>query len=126
MPDAEIIRATVAQYLARHSAGDIDGIAACFSADAEVEDPVGTQRHRGTEEIRAFFSGTHDLCDSMRLDLTGPIRVVGPHAAFPMTAHTRIGEMTVEVDIIDVMLFDESGRIREMYAYWDFADARTS
>jgi len=33
--------------------------------------------------------------------------------------------MTMEIDIIDVMVFDDEGRIAEMYAYWDVNEART-
>jgi len=125
MSDATTIRATIDRYLSSHSAGDIDGVVACFAPDAVVEDPIGTQRHHGSDELRAFFSGTHELCDSMRLDLTGPVRVVGRNVAFPMMAVSKIGEMTMEIDIIDVMVFDDEGRIAEMYAYWDVNEART-
>ena len=112
-------------YTRCHSAGDIEGIIACFAPGAIAEDPVGSQRHEGIDALRAFFTGTHQLADSLELHLTGPIRVVGDRAAFPMTVTTHIGELTMELDIIDTMVFDDEGRITEMFAYWSFDDART-
>jgi steroid delta-isomerase len=113
-------RATVERYLDRHTAGDIDGILSCFAADAVAEDPVGTPPHVGTDALRAFFEGSHQLCDRLELELTGPIRTPVPWAAFPMRAHSHIGDDVITVDIIDVMRFDDEGRIVEMKAYWSF------
>lgn len=125
MPDAATIRATVETYTRCHSAGDIDGIIACFAPGAIAEDPVGSGRHEGIDALRAFFEGTHQMAESLELNLTGPIRVAGNRAAFPMTVTTHIGDMTMELDIIDTMLFDDDGKVLEMFAYWSFDDART-
>jgi steroid delta-isomerase len=124
-PTADAIRSTVRSYTERHTAGDIDGIVALFTADAHVEDPVGGDAHVGTEQVRGFFASTHELCDKLELELTGPVRVAGGRAAFPMIARTHIGDLTMEIDIIDVMVFDDDARISEMYAYWDMSEART-
>ena len=116
------VRATIDRYVERHSAGDIDGILACFAPDARAEDPVGTAAHVGTDALRAFFEGTHALCDRLELELTGPVRVALPHAAFPMRAISHIGGDALVVDIIDVMTFDDDARVTEMKAYWSFED----
>ena len=34
--------------------------------------------------------------------------------------------MRLELDVIDVMTFDDAVLITEMRAYWDMADARTT
>ena len=125
MPDAAVMRATVERYVERHTAGDIDGIVACFSADASAEDPIGSPAHVGTDALRAFFEGTHSLADKLVLEITGPIRTAGDFAAFPMQAISTIGDMTLVVDIIDVMTFDEQGLITDMKAYWAMEDAHT-
>ena len=124
MADAAAIRATIERYAERHTAGDIDGIVACFAADAHIEDPVGSSAHIGTEAIRAFFTSTHELCDRLELTLTGPVRVAGHSAAFPMMARSHIATMVMEIDIIDVMTFDDDAKVSEMYAYWNMDDAR--
>jgi len=125
MPDAATMRTTIDRYVARHTAGDIDGIVACFAPDARVEDPVGSDPHVGTDAVRAFFEATHSMADRLELKLTGPIRAAAGQAAFPMQAISTIGDMTLVVDIIDVMVFDEHGRITDMRAYWAMEDART-
>jgi len=118
------MKATIATYLDRHSAGDIDGIVALFAPDAVAWDPVDADPHVGADAVRAFFSGTHGMVDSITLTATGPVRCAGEFAAFPMTVRTVMGEMTLEIDIIDVMTFDSAGKISEMRAYWDMDDAR--
>jgi steroid delta-isomerase len=122
MTTPEQARATLDRYVDRHTAGDIDGILTCFAADATAEDPVGTDAHVGTDALRAFFEGTHALCDRLELELTGPVRVALPWAAVPMRAISHIGADALVVDIIDVMTFDDDGLITEMKAYWSFDD----
>jgi len=118
------MKTTVNRYVERHCAGDIEGIVDNFSATASVWDPADTAPHVGREALLAFFAGTHQMADKLILTITGPIRCAGNQAAFPMTAESHIGEMKLGVDIIDVMSFDDDGRIAEMRAYWSMADAR--
>jgi len=110
---------TVQSYVAAHSGRDLDGIVALFAADAVVADPVTDPEHVGRDAIRAFFAGTHELADSIDLQITGPIRAVGEWAAVPMRAVSTLGEMKVAVDIIDVFTFGDDGLISDMRAYWD-------
>ena len=126
MSDAATRKAAVEQYVAAHTAGDIDGIVSIFAPDARVEDPVGSDPHVGTDALRAFFVGTHQLADSFELVLTGPVRVVADHAAFPMQVRTKVGDMSIEIDIIDVFTFDDTDRVVDMKAYWSMEDARIS
>ena len=124
MITAEQARATVERYIDRHTAGDIDGILDCFTDDAVAEDPVGTPPHVGREALRAFFEGTHALCDRLELELTGTIRVAGANAAFPMKANSHVGDDVIGVEIIDVMTFADDGKITSMRAFWDPAEMR--
>ena len=124
--DAAHMKSAVEAYVTRHSAGDVDGIVELFAADAKAWDPVDSDPHVGADGIRAFFAGTHEMVDRMTLTLTGPVRCAGSFAAFPMMVTTKMGDMTLELDIIDVMTFDDDGKISEMKAYWNMADARTS
>ncbi len=124
MIDSAQKRAVVEAYVGCHSAGDVDGILALFAEDARAYDPVGSPAHEGAEGIRAFFAGTHEMVDKLTLTLTGPVRAVAGSAAFPMVARSEMGEMILEIDIIDVFEFNEDGKISEMRAYWDMAEAR--
>lgn len=126
MVSKEQKRHAIGTYLAAHTAGDIDTIVGLFAQDALAWDPVDAEPHVGIDDIRAFFTGTHEMADSLELVRSGPIRCAGKWAAFPMTVKTRIGELRLELDVIDVMTFDDDGRITEMKAYWDMEDARTS
>ncbi len=124
MADRDQMKAAIETYVDRHTAGDIDGIVALFSDDVVVWDPVGSDPHTGPDALRAFFQGTHDMVERLELELTGPIRCTAEFAAFPMTATSHIGDFHLAIDIIDVMTFGDDGKIVEMRAYWDMADAR--
>lgn len=118
------MKATVAAYLDRHSAGDVDGVVALFADNATVWDPVDSDPHVGGDAVRAFFTGTHEMVDTLTLTATGPVRCAGSFAAFPMLVNSVMGDFKMELDVIDVMTFDDDGKIVEMKAYWNMADAR--
>jgi steroid delta-isomerase len=124
MTDAATIRATVERYTSCFTAGDRDAFLANFTDDAWIEDPVGTPRYEGKEAIGGFFDQTQGLSDSIELRRTGPVRVAAGEAAFPMQARPVIGGATFALDIIDVMTFDDTGRITTMRAFWDPAEMR--
>src|SRR5688572_13504411 len=122
--DAATIRAAVEGYCSAFTAGDRDAYVGLFAPDAWVEDPVGTPRHEGSEAIGTFFDGARGLADKIELRLTGPVRVAAGECAFPMQARPQLGEDTFVMDIIDVMTFDDEGRITTMRAFWDPAEMR--
>lgn len=118
------MKEVVAAYLDRHSAGDVDGVVSLFADNATVWDPVDSDPHVGGDAVRAFFTGTHDMVDTLTLTATGPVRCAGSFAAFPMLVNSVMGDFKMELDVIDVMTFDDDGKIVEMKAYWNMADAR--
>ena len=122
--DAATIRATVEAYCAAFSARDEDAYVALFAPDAWIEDPVGSPRRDGHDGIRGFFAESSAMADSIELRPTGPVRVAVAECAFPMQARPVIGGDTYVVDIIDVMTFDDAGRITTMRAFWDPAEMR--
>jgi len=122
--DAPTIRATVASYCAAFTARDRAGYVGLFADDAWIEDPVGTPRHTGREAIGAFFDQSSGMADSIELRLTGPVVAAAGEGAFPMQARPSFGGTTFVVDIIDVMTFDDTGKITTMRAYWDPAEMR--
>jgi steroid Delta-isomerase len=124
--DAATIRSTIEAYCAAFTAGDRDGYVGQFTDDAWIEDPVGSPRLLGHEAIGGFFDQSRSLAETIELRQTGPVRVAaaGGEAAFPMQARPVIGGDTYCVDIIDVMTFDDDGKITTMRAFWDPAEMR--
>jgi len=122
--DAATIRATVEAYCAAFTAGDQDAYVGLFADGAWIEDPVGTDRHEGKAAIAGFFTQASSMAESIELRQTGPVRVAAGECAFPMQARPSIGGSTLVVDIIDVMTFDDVGRITTMRAFWDPAEMR--
>lgn len=124
MPEIAHMKDVVARYAAAHSAGDVDAVAALFAEDAVVADPVDAPEHVGRQAVRDFFAGTHEMCDSMELQITGAVRAVGSWAAVPLKAVTKIGDLQLQVEIVDVFTFGDDGLISDMRAYWTAEDIR--
>lgn len=122
--EATTIRAAVEAYCTAFTRGDRDAYVALFTDDAWIEDPVGTPRHVGSAAIGAFFEQSSSLAESIELRQTGPVRAAAGECAFPMQARPNIGGDTYCVDIIDVMTFDDGGKITTMRAFWDPAEMR--
>ena len=120
--DAVTIRAAVDAYCAAFSAGDRDAYVGLFAEGAWIEDPVGTPRHEGHAALGTFFDGARGMAETIELRLTGPVRVAAGECAFPMQARPLLGDTTFAVDIIDVMTFDDDGKITTMRAFWDPAE----
>ncbi|MSO86338.1 MAG: steroid delta-isomerase [Acidimicrobiia bacterium] len=118
------MRAVVNAYCEVFSRGDRAGYVGLYAPDAWIEDPVGSPLHHGSEAIGMFFDQSSSMADSIELRLTGPVRVAGGEAAFPMQARPTMGGVTFVVDIIDVMTFNDAGLITTMRAYWDAAEMR--
>jgi steroid Delta-isomerase len=97
---------------------DATSAAALFAPDAVVRDPVDAPPYEGVEKIREFLASGTGIIQS--LTVTGPVRIVadGRRAAAPIRAELNFGDGTKSLDAIDVMTFDESGRITAMDAYY--------
>ena len=121
---AEQIRATIDRYVAAFGNGDKDGYLSLFAPDGTVEDPVGSDVCRGPVEIAGFWDGVRNLTPTIELRLVGTPRVAGGAAAFAMQALPDLGDTKMVVDIIDVMTFDDEGRITSLRAFWDMAEMR--
>ena len=123
MPDAEALRHTLRTYADCLSRSDVDGILALFGEAPRVEDPVGSKPVEGRDAVRAFYAGA---IQNLRVEITGPIRVAGRECAMPMLASVETPDRTLYMDVIDVMEFDEDGRICSMRAFWNPAEMRPS
>jgi steroid delta-isomerase len=95
---------------------DIGSIIAIYDDEAVVEDPVGTDPRCGHEAIKDFYQQGFQV--KIQFELTGPIRCAGNSAAFPFLATIDQGETKMGMEIIEVLEFNEEGKIQRMRAYW--------
>ncbi|MEU5844191.1 nuclear transport factor 2 family protein [Rhodococcus sp. NPDC047139] len=117
------IRATVHAYLDAVAAGVAADIAALYADDATLEDPAGSEPRVGRDAIAEFYKGVEATENSTEL-LT--LRISGTTAAFHFRVVTKAGDQTYEIEPIDIMTFDEDGRITSMRAVWAPEDMRQS
>ncbi|GAA0796198.1 nuclear transport factor 2 family protein [Marinobacterium sediminicola] len=118
MINAEQIHTIMARYLELVSSGDVDAILALYASDAIVEDPVGQPPHIGRHAIDAFYrNGLGEM--KVRAELQGPIRATDSGwGAMPFSVTVTNADPVTRIDVIDVMEFDDKGRIKSMKAYW--------
>jgi len=122
MADNDTIRAKIDEYMAAFSANDRDGWVGSFAPDATLEDPVGTDVRTGHDSIGEFFDTSQASADSIRMALTGPVRIADGQAAFPFEISVTLGGAEMAMPVIDVMTFDDDGLITTMRAFWDISD----
>jgi len=114
-----LLRGKIETYMACFAADDRDGWVELFAPDAWIEDPVGTPRRNGRDEIAAFWDETHAVPDKIELVPLGITTVIGDEAIFTMQARATLGNQVFGIDIIDLMTFDEAGQITTMRAFFD-------
>lgn len=105
--------ATVEKYCALVGTDALDELLDLFSAEATVEDPVGTPVRDHPDAVREFYATL--VGTGTRLELRGPIAGDDHNRAFLFTVHT--GD-EFSMDVIDVMTFDDDAKITSMRAFW--------
>ncbi|MGH8383485.1 steroid Delta-isomerase [Pseudomonas sp.] len=117
-PTAQEVQVLMARYVERVDAGDIEAIVQMYADDATVEDPFGQPPIRGREQIAAFYRQGLGA-SKVNARLTGPVRAShNGCGAMPFRVEMIWNGQPCALDVIDVMSFDEQGRIRTMQAYW--------
>jgi steroid delta-isomerase len=111
---AEHVRQVFQRYCELVTQGDFEAVALLYAEDATVEDPVGSEPHRGRAAIREFYRAS---AGAVQLELEGRVRAAGSEGAAAMIAHPNV-DPSVRVETLDVMTFDERGLITSMRAYW--------
>lgn len=122
MPSAEEMRETLSLYLRHVAEQDLDAVLGLFAEEICVEDPVGGAagtQVEGREAVREFFRRGFSRTRPVPT-LTGPIRTThGNQAAMPFTLRLELGGRSHEIDVIDVVAFDASGKITRLRAFWN-------
>ena len=116
MPEltSAMMEAACEQYVSLVGDDDVDALMALFADDCSIEDPVGSDRHVGRDAVRAFYATLP--ASGVSATLSGPVCAVpdARAAAFPFDIDT--GGFVMQV--IDVMAFDDEGKVSSMTAYW--------
>jgi len=115
------------EYLRLVAAGDVEGIVAMMADDVSVEDPVGGPAAThvvGRDRVRSFFAKGFER-SRPRPIATGPVRTTaGNEAVMPFRLILKLDGADKEVDVIDVMTFDDRGKIKSLRAFWNAAEIR--
>ena len=112
---AEQIHEVIARYVELVANGTADEIVDLYAEGATVEDPVGTEVRSTREAIREFYSGLESMEQAGEVL---SVRIAGGEAAFLFELRTKAGDNTYTLAPIDVMTFDDDGKITSMKAYW--------
>ena len=111
------ISAAVDTYIELLTNGTPEQIADLYAEDFSVEDPIGSP-HRPTREELIEFYGLISNLDEHKATLKWK-KVVGDTAVFEFHLFTKAGDSGFEIQPIDIMVFDENGKITSMRAVWD-------
>lgn len=116
------IAATLQAYVDNITAGDLEGVLDLFADDAVVEDPIGSEPVVGRENLREFYTMA---CDSVaKMVLEGNVRARENWGACSMLAYPKGMEDSLVIETLDVMTFNDDGKISSMKAYWGDANMR--
>ena len=128
MPTAEEMRSVLTRYLQAVADHDVPAVLALFADDICVEDPVGGDpdtQVMGRDAVGAFFKRGFAF-SSPSPTLTGPIRTtLGREDAMPFTLRLELSGRESEIDVIDVVEFNDAGLIVRLRAFWNPDEIRT-
>lgn len=118
----EKIAATVQAYIDGLNGGSAEDMANLFAEGATVEDPIGAPIRSTREELIEFYGIITNL-DSRDADLKWT-KIAGDTAVFEFSLVTGTGGMKFEITPVDIMVFNEEGKITSMRAVWAPADLK--
>jgi len=108
--------AAVNAYIGAFEKKDLETIIDLYADDCWIEDPVGTDRKSGKEALREFYQVGIDL--GVVGTLESEIRIAGNEAAFAFSMNFDTGAGVLSTRPIDIMTFNDAGKITSMRAFW--------
>ncbi|MBU9766411.1 steroid delta-isomerase [Mycobacterium sp. TNTM28] len=119
--DAAALESFVKRYLDTVAGGSAAAVAALYTDDATLEDPVGSgEVHIGRQAIEGFYKNLAGAGADLTTELL-QFRPGGHEAAFLFAIN--VGS-AMRIEPIEVMTFDADGQITSMKAYWSPADVK--
>jgi steroid delta-isomerase len=103
-------------YVDAVAGDDVEKVIELYAEDAVVEDPVGSDPHRGQEALRSFYQMAVDSVEKMTLE--GNPRIRENWGAAAMRAYPKGMDLKICMETMDVMEFNDEGKITRMTAYW--------
>ncbi|OAB41055.1 nuclear transport factor 2 family protein [Paenibacillus antarcticus] len=119
------IKQAMQQYIDHFNANDLESLLGLFSETASLEDPVGSIPIEGTEPIRQFYSKV--VNGDTKIKLMTPICGSHSHSgAMAIEIETNAKGEKVVIQAIEIMSFDEFGKIMNLQVYWGKEDLNFS
>lgn len=122
MPNEQQIAAVLQAYVDAVSGDEVEKIIELFAQDAVVEDPVGSEPHVGHDGLREFYQMAVDSVEKMVLE--GNVRAREKWGTCAMLAYPKGMDMKMVIETLDVMEFNDEGKITRMTAYWGDSNMR--
>ena len=118
MPTAERVRGVFERYVAAISTGDHDTALGLFASGATAHDPVDGPLLTLPDGLRAVLTGSADAI--LGVKFAGPVSISADcrHAAAPLSAEVNFGDGARIMSVVDVLTFDDDGRITSLTAYY--------
>lgn len=115
----EHIVSVVQSYCDLLTSGTAAQIADLYADDATVEDPIGTEVRKGRAAIEEFYSAITPL---ERLGELKLVRAGANEVAFNFALTIKHAAGGMVISPIDVMTFNDEGKISSMRAFWSQDD----
>ncbi|MCR5979084.1 steroid delta-isomerase [Gordonia jinghuaiqii] len=113
---ADKIDAAVTAYIDLLNSGTAEQIADLYAADATVEDPIGADIRNTREQLVEFYSVITGM-DERTATLKWK-KIAGDTAVFEFTLVTKTSGLAFEITPVDIMVFDDEGKVSSMRAVW--------
>lgn len=115
------IKKAMQQYIDHFNANELDLLVGLFADQASLEDPVGSIPIEGSDPIRQFY--TKVVNGDTKIKLTSPICGSNSHSgAMAIEIETNVKGRSAVIRAIEVMSFDEFGKITKLQVYWGKED----
>ncbi|WP_439030859.1 nuclear transport factor 2 family protein [Gordonia terrae] len=119
---AEKIDAAVDAYIELLNSGTAEQIADLYAADATVEDPIGADIRDTRDQLVEFYSVITGM-DERTATLKWK-KIAGDTAVFEFTLVTKTAGLAFEITPVDIMVFDDEGKVATMRAVWQQSDLK--
>lgn len=114
------IAAAVQAYLDGLNTGTAEQIADLYAEGATVEDPIGAPLRTTRDELVEFYGIITGM--PHREATLAWTRIAGDTAVFEFTLVTGTDDAKFKITPVDIMVFDEDGKVKSMRAVWNPTD----
>ena len=115
MPTVAEMRDTVEKYLSLVATGTAEQITALYAEGATLEDPVGADPLVGLDAVLAFYKVIEPIERTTELM---SFKAAGDTAVFQFRIVTTFGDTNIQIEPVDIMVFDDNGKVISMRAVW--------